>query len=70
MSTLSRGDEIERDYYILKAQEWACEPHEAEEKIKEALVCVRAEFILRRYPKFTAEELTKLTRKALTQAHE
>lgn len=30
MSTLSRGNDIERDFYQLKAQEWACEPHEAE----------------------------------------
>jgi len=25
-STLARSDEIERDFYHLKAQEWACEP--------------------------------------------
>ena len=28
-STLARGDEIEADFYMLKAQEWAVEPEEA-----------------------------------------
>lgn len=36
-STLARGDQIERDFYNLKAQEWACEPNEAEHAIRSVL---------------------------------
>lgn len=37
MSTLSEGDEIERRFYQLKAQEWACEQEEAKRRIITAL---------------------------------
>lgn len=36
-STLDRGDEIENDFYHLKAQEWAVEPHQAKERILRAI---------------------------------
>lgn len=47
-STLERGDEIEREFFMLKAQEWACEPHEARSHIIAALASVRDFFIARR----------------------
>lgn len=37
MSTLERGNEIEDDFYHLKAQEWAVEPHEAKRMIEAAM---------------------------------
>lgn len=37
MSTLERGNEIEADFYQLKAQEWAMEPYEAKRLIIAAL---------------------------------
>ena len=42
-STLVRGDEIENDFYRLKAQEWACEPDDAAKRIRLALAgeCLR-----------------------------
>lgn len=36
-STLARGDEIEADFYRLKAQEWAVSPEQARQKIVAAL---------------------------------
>lgn len=36
-STLARGDEIEADFYRLKAQEWAMSPEQARQKIAAAL---------------------------------
>jgi hypothetical protein len=61
MSTLSRATEIEQEFYRLKAQEWACGIREAEEKITEALIPVRAEFFLRRHP-MSNNDLLKLVR--------
>jgi hypothetical protein len=48
VSILERGDEIERDFYALKAQEWACEPHEAERHIRASLSHLRDWFAIRR----------------------
>ncbi len=39
-STLERGDEIERDFYRLKAQEWACEPDDAKARIVTAIAAL------------------------------
>lgn len=36
-STLERGDDIEQDFFRLKAQEWAMEPQQAEEIIRRRL---------------------------------
>ena len=36
-STLARGDEIESDFYMLKAQEWAVEPSVAKQLVTQAL---------------------------------
>jgi hypothetical protein len=36
-STLERGDEIERNFYRLKAQEWACEPDTVRKLIEAAM---------------------------------
>lgn len=47
-SILERGDEIERDFYALKAQEWACEPDEAKRHIVAALMPVMDFFRRRR----------------------
>lgn len=33
MSTLSRGNEIEQDFYNLKSQEWGCSRQEAKDRI-------------------------------------
>lgn len=63
MSILSRATEIEREFYHLKAQEWACEPKEAEEKISEALGVVHAEFVVRR-SELSEDELTCLLKQA------
>lgn len=44
MSTLSRGDEIEADFYQLKAQEWACSRDEAKLRVAAALYPHRPNF--------------------------
>lgn len=46
-STLERADEIERDFYRLKAQEWAMEPGQAEQIIRRRLEGASAESAFR-----------------------
>jgi hypothetical protein len=48
MATLERAEEIENEFYALKAIEWACEPDEAKRLISAALVPIKHTFIQRR----------------------